>query len=82
MPVTIANLWFLTHEDCPVDFHAPMFNSRQIEAEIRRANPATPWRPGGLDGDRPRGGDPCLCGATLVETVGRLSIVPQQPRPA
>ena len=38
MPTTIADLWFLTHHDCHIDIRAPLFTSRQIEGQVRRAN--------------------------------------------
>ena len=38
MATTIADLWLLTHEKRPTDLREPLFNSRQIEAEVRRAN--------------------------------------------
>jgi hypothetical protein len=38
MPNTIADLWLLTHDERPADIRAQLFSSRQIEAEIRRAN--------------------------------------------
>jgi hypothetical protein len=39
VPTTIADFWFLTqpHDYIP-DIRAPLFSSRQIEGEIRRAN--------------------------------------------
>ena len=38
MPVTIRDLWFVTHADCDVNMRAPMFGSTQIEREVHRAN--------------------------------------------
>jgi hypothetical protein len=38
MPTTIADLWLLTCENRPTDIRAPLFSSRQIEGEVRRAN--------------------------------------------
>ena len=38
MPTRIGDLWLLTFDDRPNDIGAPLFSSRQIEGEIRRAN--------------------------------------------
>ena len=38
MPTTIADLWLLTCDNGPPDIRAPLFSSRQIEGEVRRAN--------------------------------------------
>jgi hypothetical protein len=38
VPITIADLWFLTYQGRPADLRAPLFTSRQIEGEVRRAN--------------------------------------------
>jgi hypothetical protein len=38
LPTTIADLWFLTYDKRPTDIRAPLFSSRQIEGEVRRAN--------------------------------------------
>ena len=38
MLTTIADLWFLTHDNGPTDIRGPLFSSHQIEGEIRRAN--------------------------------------------
>jgi hypothetical protein len=38
LPTSIADLWFLTYDNRPTDIRAPLFSSRQIEGEVRRAN--------------------------------------------
>ena len=40
MATTIADLWFLTPDDRPLDLREPMFSSDQIENEVSLANAA------------------------------------------
>jgi hypothetical protein len=38
MPTTIADLWLVTHDGLIPDIRGPLFTSRQIESQVRRAN--------------------------------------------
>jgi hypothetical protein len=38
MRTTISDLWLVTHDDTSVNIRAPLFDSLQIEREVRRAN--------------------------------------------
>jgi hypothetical protein len=38
VPTTIADLWLLTNDNRPADIRSPLFSSRQIEGEVKRAN--------------------------------------------
>ena len=38
MRTTITDLWLVAYSGCPLAIRAPLFNSRQIQREVLRAN--------------------------------------------